>query len=51
MLKAEILDAADNAAALLECLQYQALFKGQVSTPASLIAEIEKISASTVQSV
>ena len=50
-LKAEILDAADNGAALLESLQYQALFKGQVSTPASLIAEIEKTSASTVQSI
>ncbi|XP_076680096.1 ubiquinol-cytochrome c reductase core protein 2 isoform X2 [Andrena cerasifolii] len=50
-LKAEILDAADNGAALLESLQYQALFKGQVCTPASLIAEIEKTSASAVQSV
>lgn len=51
ILKAEILEAADNESALLESMQYQALFKGQVSTPASLVANVDKISASDVQSI
>lgn len=51
ILKAEVLNSADNAVALLESLQYQALYKGQVSTPTSLAAEIEKVSASDVKSV
>lgn len=51
ILKAEILNGADNAAALLESLQYQALLKGRVSSPASLIADIENVSTSNVESV
>ncbi|XP_003702764.1 ubiquinol-cytochrome c reductase core protein 2 [Megachile rotundata] len=51
ILKAEILDAADNESMLLENMQYQALFKGQISTPATLMADVDKVSASDVQSV
>ncbi|KZC05705.1 PREDICTED: cytochrome b-c1 complex subunit 2, mitochondrial [Dufourea novaeangliae] len=51
ILKAEVLSQADSGFAVLESLQYQALFKGQVSGPASLIANIEKVSASDVKSV
>lgn len=51
ILKAEILSGADNSAALLESLQYQASIKGKVTSPASLIAEVENVSASDVKSV
>lgn len=51
ILKSEILEAADNQSALLQGLQHQALFKGQVSTPNSLIASVEKVSASDVKAV
>lgn len=51
ILKAEILNAADNGTSLLENLQCQALFKGQVSSTASLIADVEKVSASNIRSV
>lgn len=51
VLKAEILDAADNETMLLQNMQYQALFKGQVSAPASLMADVDKVSASNVQAI
>ncbi|XP_076240570.1 ubiquinol-cytochrome c reductase core protein 2 [Calliopsis andreniformis] len=51
ILKAEVLCTADNGAALLESLQQQALFKGKVSTPSTLVGDIEKISASQVKSL
>ena len=51
ILKAEILDTADSEALLLENLQQQAITKGQVISTASLIANVEKVSASNVKSV
>lgn len=51
ILKAEILDTADSEALLLENLQQQAITKGQVVSTASLVANVEKISASNVKSV
>ncbi|XP_076643473.1 ubiquinol-cytochrome c reductase core protein 2 [Halictus rubicundus] len=51
ILKAEILNGADNSAAILESLQYQALLKGQITSPTSLIADVENVSASNVKSV
>ncbi|XP_078033784.1 ubiquinol-cytochrome c reductase core protein 2 [Augochlora pura] len=51
ILKGEILNDADNGAAVLENLQCQALMKGKVSSTASLIADIENVSASNVKSV
>lgn len=51
ILKGEILCGADNAGALLESLQCQALLKGQVTSPSALTAEVDKVSASDVKSV
>ncbi|XP_033335761.2 ubiquinol-cytochrome c reductase core protein 2 [Megalopta genalis] len=51
ILKADILNDADNGAAVLESLQCQALLKGKVSSVASLIADVENVSASDVTSV
>lgn len=51
ILKGEVLNETDCGTALLESLQYQALLKGRVSSPASLIADIEKVSTSDVKSV
>ncbi|XP_043260521.1 cytochrome b-c1 complex subunit 2, mitochondrial [Colletes gigas] len=51
ILKTEILEAADNGAALLESLQCQALHKRTVATPESLVANVEKVSASAVKSI
>lgn len=51
ILKTDILSGVDNAAILLENLQYQALLKGRVCSPQSLIGEIENISASDVERV
>ncbi|KAK2586792.1 hypothetical protein KPH14_011817 [Odynerus spinipes] len=50
-LKTEILYAAENGTALLEILGQQALFKGCASTPISLIASVDKITASDVNNV
>ncbi|XP_076623797.1 ubiquinol-cytochrome c reductase core protein 2 [Colletes latitarsis] len=51
ILKTEILEAADNGAALLENLQCQALHKRAVAAPEALVADVEKVSASAVKSV
>lgn len=51
ILKTEVLDASDNSVCMLESLQQQALFKGQVCTPESLISNIDKLSASDVKAV
>ncbi|XP_076292558.1 ubiquinol-cytochrome c reductase core protein 2 [Lasioglossum baleicum] len=51
ILKAEILCGADNAAAILESLQCQALLKGRVTSPSALTAEVDNVSASDVKSV
>ncbi|XP_076757847.1 ubiquinol-cytochrome c reductase core protein 2 [Xylocopa sonorina] len=51
ILKIEVLDAADNELCLLESMQQQAILKGQVSTPASLVNDIDKLSASDVKAV
>lgn len=50
-LKAEILYAADNEPALLESLGQQALLKGRLYKPSTLVAEVEKVTASEVKSV
>lgn len=51
ILKGEVLNETDSGTALLESLQYQALLKGRISSPTSLIADIEKMSTSDVKSV
>ncbi|XP_031845875.1 ubiquinol-cytochrome c reductase core protein 2 isoform X2 [Nomia melanderi] len=51
ILKGEVLNEVDCGTALLESLQYQALLKGRVSSPGSLVADIEKVSTSDVKSV
>ncbi|XP_011268973.1 cytochrome b-c1 complex subunit 2, mitochondrial [Camponotus floridanus] len=50
-LKAEILYAADNEPALLENLGQQAILKGRVYKPSTLVAEVDKVTASEVKSV
>ncbi|XP_011312476.1 cytochrome b-c1 complex subunit 2, mitochondrial isoform X2 [Fopius arisanus] len=50
-LKASILFASDNNMCQLENLAQQVLFKGRVISPASLIAEVDKISPADVKKV
>ncbi|CAL7941467.1 unnamed protein product [Xylocopa violacea] len=51
ILKTEVWDAADNALCLLENMQQQAVLKGEISSPASLVNNIDKLSASDVKAV
>ncbi|XP_054009054.1 cytochrome b-c1 complex subunit 2, mitochondrial [Hylaeus anthracinus] len=51
ILKAEVLNAADNVNASLENLQYEVLTKGKGSTPESLVAAVDNVSASSVKSI
>lgn len=51
ILKTEVWDAADNAVCLLENMQQQAILRGQVSSPAAIVNEIDKLSASDVKAV
>ncbi|KAL6442043.1 hypothetical protein ACFW04_002404 [Cataglyphis niger] len=50
-LKAEILYAADNEPALLENLGQQAILKKRTYQPSTLVAEVDKVTASDVKSV
>ncbi|XP_033214004.1 cytochrome b-c1 complex subunit 2, mitochondrial [Belonocnema kinseyi] len=50
-LKTSVLAATDCSTSQLENLSHQALLKGRVVTPASLVAEIDKITASDVKNV
>ncbi|OAD60744.1 Cytochrome b-c1 complex subunit 2, mitochondrial, partial [Eufriesea mexicana] len=51
IMKTDILDAADNSLCLLESMQQQVLFKGQISTPISLANDIDKVSSSDVKTI
>ncbi|PBC33158.1 Cytochrome b-c1 complex subunit [Apis cerana cerana] len=51
ILKTEILDAADNSLCLLESMQQQAVLKGKISSPTSLVNDIDKISACDVKDI
>lgn len=51
ILKTEILDAADNSLCLLESMQQQAVLKGNISSPTSLVNDIDQISSSDVKDV
>ncbi|XP_012543569.2 cytochrome b-c1 complex subunit 2, mitochondrial [Monomorium pharaonis] len=50
-LKAEILYAADNDAAVLENMGQEAIFKRRVYKPSDLVAQVDKLTASEVKSV